>query len=71
VFSNRWLNLAVAWELLLLIVINYVPFFQRAFGTFGFSARDWLLTIALAFTIVPVVEVVKWMVRRGWFGEVV
>jgi P-type Ca2+ transporter type 2C len=71
VFSNRWLNLAVAWELFLLIVITYVPFFQRAFGTFGFSARDWMLTIALAFTIVPVVEVVKWMVRRGWFGEVV
>ena len=71
VFSNRWLNLAVAWELLLLIVITYVPFFQRAFGTFGFSARDWMLTIALASTIVPVVEVVKWMARRGWFGEVV
>jgi hypothetical protein len=30
-----------------------------------------MLTIALAFTIVPVVEVVKWMARRGWFGEVV
>ena len=71
VFSNRWLNLAVAWELLLLIVITYVPFFQRAFGTFGFSARDWMLTIALASSIVPVVEVVKWMARRGWFGEVV
>ena len=70
-FSNRWLNLAVAWELLLLIVITYVPFFQRAFGTFDFSARDWLLTIALASSIVPVVEVVKWMARRGWFGEVV
>jgi Ca2+-transporting ATPase len=70
-FSNRWLNLAVSWELLLLILITYVPFFQRAFGTFGFSARDWMLTIALAFTIVPVVEVVKWMARRGWFGEVV
>jgi Ca2+-transporting ATPase len=70
-FSNRWLNLAVAWELMLLIVITYVPFFQRAFGTFAFSAQDWMLTIALAFTIVPVVEVVKWMARRGWFGEVV
>jgi Ca2+-transporting ATPase len=71
VFSNRWLNLAVAWELFLLIVITYVPFFQRAFGTFGFSAQDWMLTIALAFSIVPVVEAVKWMARRGWFGEVV
>jgi hypothetical protein len=30
-----------------------------------------MLTIALAFSIVPVVEAVKWMARRGWFGEVV
>jgi hypothetical protein len=24
--------------------------------------------IALAATVVPVLEVVKWMARRGWFG---
>ena len=70
-FANRWLNLAVAWELLLLVVIVYVPFFQRAFGTFSFSPADWMLMIALAFSIVPVLEAVKWMARRGWFGELV
>jgi P-type Ca2+ transporter type 2C len=70
-FANRWLNLAIAWEVLLLVVIVYVPFFQRAFGTFGFSLADWMLMIALAFSIVPVVETVKWMVRRRWFGELV
>jgi Ca2+-transporting ATPase len=69
--ANRWLNAAVGWELLLLGVIVYVPFFQRAFGTFPLSAADWLLAGALAFTIVPVVEAVKWMARRGWFGEVI
>jgi Ca2+-transporting ATPase len=70
-FANRWLNLAIAWEVLLLVVIVYVPFFQRAFGTFGFSLADWTLMMALAFSIVPVVETVKWMVRRRWFGELV
>ena len=49
----------------------YVPIFQRAFGTFSFGPADWLLAAALAFSIVPVVEVVKWMARRGWFGELV
>jgi len=68
-FANRWLNVAVAWELALLIAIAYVPFLQRAFGTFSFSAADWLLTVALAFSIVPVLEAVKWMARRGWFGD--
>jgi Ca2+-transporting ATPase len=70
-FANRWLNMAVGWEMVLLIVILDVPFFQRAFGTFTMSASDWMLTISLAFSIVPVLEVVKWMARRGWFGEVV
>jgi Ca2+-transporting ATPase len=70
-FANRWLNLAVAWELLLLAVIIYVPFFHRPFGTFSFTPADWLLTVVLAFSIVPVLEGVKWMARRGWFGELV
>ncbi|HET9270198.1 MAG TPA: HAD-IC family P-type ATPase, partial [Vicinamibacterales bacterium] len=68
-FANRWLNVAVVWELLLLVAIAYVPFLQRAFGTFGFSPADWGLMVACAFSIVPVVEAVKWMARRGWFGE--
>ena len=68
-FANRWLNMAVAWEVALLIAIAYVPFLQRAFGTFSFSAADWLLTAALAGSIVPVIEGVKWMARRGWFGD--
>jgi Ca2+-transporting ATPase len=68
-FANRWLNLAILWEMALLLVILYVPFFQGAFGTFSLSASDWALTTALAFSIVPVLEVMKWMARRGWFGE--
>jgi Ca2+-transporting ATPase len=63
-FANRWLNLAVAWELALLVAIAYVPFFQRAFGTFAFTASDWLLTVGLAFSIVPVLELVKAITRR-------
>ena len=70
-FANRWLNVAVAWELVLFVIILYVPFFQRAFGTFSMAPADWLLATALAFSIVPVLEAVKWMARRGWFGELV
>jgi len=70
-FANRWLNVAVAWELALFVIILYVPFFQRAFGTFSMTSADWLLATVLAFSIVPVLEAVKWMARRGWFGELV
>ena len=59
------------WELVLLGVIIYVPWFQTPFGTFSFSVTDWLLVTALAFTVVPVLEAVKWMERQEWFGELV
>ena len=70
-FANRWLNIAISWEMLLLVAIIYVPFFQRAFGTFSLSVADWMLATILAFTVVPVLEGLKWAARRGWFGELV
>jgi Ca2+-transporting ATPase len=68
--GNRWLNLAVAWEMVLLAAIVYTPFLHGPFGTFSLGPGDWLLATAGAFTVVPAVETVKWMARRGWFGEI-
>jgi len=68
-FANRWLNLAVAWEIALLVVIVYAPFLHGPFGTFSFAWSDWALAVALAFTVVPVLEGVKWLERRGVLGE--
>jgi Ca2+-transporting ATPase len=64
-FANRWLNAAVAWEVLLLAAIVYIPFFQPFVGTFSFPWSDVALTAAVAFSIVPVLETVKWMQRRS------
>lgn len=52
-------------------VVMYVPFFQRSFGTFSLTPSDWALTMALAVSIVPVLEAVKRITRRGWLGEIV
>lgn len=68
-FANRWLNVAIVWELLLLALIVYVPFLHEPFGTFSLPLVDWAIIIALAFTVVPVLELSKWMERRGWFGK--
>ena len=70
-FANRWLNMAVGWELVLLAVVVYVPFLQGPFGTFALSPIDWVLATGLAFTIVPVLEAVKALARRGRFGPLV
>jgi Ca2+-transporting ATPase len=68
-FANRWLNVAVAWELVLILFILYVPFLQELFDTFALTPEDWLVIGGAAFTVVPVLETAKWMERRGWFGE--
>jgi Ca2+-transporting ATPase len=68
-FSNRWLNLAIGWELLLLAFVVYLPAFQGVFGTYTLPFWDWLLVNVLAATVAPVLELAKWMERRGWFGR--
>jgi len=67
-FANRWLNLAVLWELVLLAVIVYVPVLQAPFSTFSLTLADALIIGAVSATIVPVLEATKWWVRRGGFG---
>jgi len=67
-FANKWLNTAILWEIALLIVIIYVPFLHEAFGTYYLPLTDWGIILGLAFSIVPVLELAKWMERRGWFG---
>ena len=63
-FANKWLNRAVAWELLLLALIVYLPFLQDAFGTYALTAQEWLIIVGLSFTVVPVLEAAKWVIRR-------
>ena len=70
-FANRWLNLAIVAEVLLLPLILYVPFLADAFNAVPLSLMDWALVVGLAASIVPVLEGVKWMVRRGMFGALV
>jgi Ca2+-transporting ATPase len=63
-FRNRWLNLAVAWEIVLLTLVLNVPFLERAFGTTDMSPARWALVVGAALTIVPVLELGKLLVRR-------
>ncbi|HEY0378098.1 MAG TPA: cation-translocating P-type ATPase [Pyrinomonadaceae bacterium] len=67
-FANKWLNLAVLWELSLLALIVYLPFLREMFQTFRLTLPDWLIVVGLALTVSPVLELTKWLERRGWFG---
>ncbi|MBN1218174.1 MAG: cation-translocating P-type ATPase [Anaerolineae bacterium] len=68
-FANKWLNLAILWEITLLLLIVYVPVLHLPFGTFSLTLIDWVIVLGVALTINPVLELGKWLVRRGWFGE--
>jgi Ca2+-transporting ATPase len=69
-FANRWLNLAIAWEIALVVLVVNVPFLQDAFGTTTLSAADWGIVAGSAVTIVPVLEIAKRVIRRGQMKEV-
>ena len=67
-FANKWLNVAIFWEVGLLLFIVLFPPMHAIFGTYALSQSDWLIVIGAASTISPVLELAKWCERRGWFG---
>lgn len=66
-FANHWLNLAVSWEIVLLVLIVYLPVLQRPFQTRSLTLIELGIAVVLALTISPILEVVKWWEHRGWF----
>jgi Ca2+-transporting ATPase len=50
------------------MIVN-VPFLNEPFSTLSLPRLDWIIVAVLALTVSPVLELAKWMERRGWFGE--
>jgi Ca2+-transporting ATPase len=63
-FANKWLNIAILWELILLGLIIYVPTLRSLFGNIKLPLLDWIIIAALALTISPFLELMKWMQRK-------
>ncbi len=58
-FTNRLLWGAVALSLLLQVAVVYVPFLNDAFDTTALDARDWLVCVGMASTVLWADEVRK------------
>ena len=67
-FANRWLNRAILWETMMLLLLIYVPFLREAFKIYPLPPIDWAIVLVAAATVVPVLELVKAAERRGWLG---
>ena len=68
-FKNKWLNLAVLSQIVLMLIIIEVPLFNDLFNTYPLNSFEWLVVILLAMTIFPVLEltkaVIRWQERKG------
>ena len=62
-FTNRWLLLAIPWEIILLSLVIYVPFLQNVFHTYALSLRDWIISLLLASSIFVVMEIAKMVIK--------
>ncbi|MDI6815118.1 MAG: cation-translocating P-type ATPase, partial [Dehalococcoidales bacterium] len=65
--KNKWLDLAIISQIMLMLVIIYVPFLQEPFHTFSLSVVDWAIVILLAGSVSPILEISKAVIR--WQGR--
>jgi Ca2+-transporting ATPase len=68
-FRNKWLNLSILSQVVLLWAIVEIPVFNDIFNTFPLSLEEWGIVIILAATIFPVLEISK-LIMRQWDREV-
>ena len=60
---NPWLLLAMSLSFGLHFLILYVPFLAQVFGIVPLSLNEWLLVIAVAFPVILIDEVLKFIGR--------
>jgi Ca2+-transporting ATPase len=63
-FANKWLNQAIFWELVLLVLTMILPVLRDVFGTSFLTLGEWLFLAAAAGSVVPVLELGKWLIRH-------
>jgi len=63
-FSNRYVNLGILAEIVIILALVYLPPLQRIFGTEPFAPRYWLLLLPVPAALFLLEELRKWIVRR-------
>ena len=64
-FRNKWLNLAIASQVVLLVAIVEVPAFHGIFNTFPLTLAEWIGITLVAGSIFPVLEITKFFIRKA------
>ncbi len=61
---NRFLYLAMVLSLVLTAAVIYIPFLSNAFDLAHITLTEYLIALGLAFSMVPIVECVKFFQRK-------
>lgn len=62
---NVYIYLATAASLVLTLAVIYVPFLKNAFGFTSISLKEYAVSMGIAFSIIPIVEIVKAIQRAA------
>ena len=64
IFSNKWMNIAVLSSVALIMMVIYVPFFNKIFNTIPMSWNEWEVILPLVIIPSLVAELTKYFVSR-------
>ncbi|WP_425649923.1 calcium-translocating P-type ATPase, SERCA-type [Brevibacillus sp. SYSU BS000544] len=64
VFTNKYLNLAIAISAFFQLVVIIVPYFNSLFKVQQLTWEQWLIVIASSLSIIPIVELAKVILNR-------
>jgi Ca2+-transporting ATPase len=59
IFSNKYMQYAVALSIVLLLAVVYVPFLQPIFNTMSLGSREWLVILPLLLVPAIAAEITK------------
>ena len=63
--ENKWLWLTLIWTVVLTFGVILIPGIREIFGLASVSAGEFFIALGLAFTVIPVSELVKFLRRRN------
>ena len=63
--SNMWLWAALAWTIVLTCGVAFIPPVRVLFGLSAISFFEFCVALGLAFSVIPVFEIIKLIRRRG------
>jgi Ca2+-transporting ATPase len=64
VFSNSYIVIGIGFVILAQIGFVYLPFMNQLFSSSPINSEAWFISIAIGFTILPIVALEKWIVKK-------